>query len=110
MSDDARQILYLVLQLPLFVVGVAGLVLAFLRRRRRPRGALLYALGVGLLLGNNALMLGFWQFDGYQWVTDAGIDFELVSVATTVLNQLAAVAAAGLITAAVFVREENDGQ
>ena len=41
--NDAFQILYVVLQIPLFGVGVGGLVLAALHRRRKPLACGLFA-------------------------------------------------------------------
>ena len=105
--NDAFQILYLVLQIPLFGVAIGGLVLAALHRRRKPLACGLFAAGVVLLIGSHALSLAVWQFDLYEWVTDQGVDFETFNLGMVVVNSVTATLAAGLITAAVFVREDG---
>ena len=104
--NDAFEILYVVLQVPLVGVGVGGLVLAALHRRRKPLACGLFAGGVVLLFGSNGLSLAVWQLGLYEWFTDQGWDFETVNLGLMILYQATATLAAGLITAAVFVRED----
>ena len=62
-----------------------------------------------LLFGSNGLSLAVWQLGLYEWFTDQGWDFETVNLGLMILYQVTATLAAGLITAAVFVREDDRG-
>ena len=92
-----------VVQIPLFAVGVGGLVLAYRSRRDRPRAAGLYAAGVSALLGAHAaVFIAFWVFDLYGWLNARGVGHEVTGVAVSVVSALFGTVAAVLITGAVF--------
>ena len=107
--DDATEVLYLVLQVPLFAAGVGGLVLAALNRRRRPLACGLFAGGVVLLFGSHGLSIAVWELGLHEWVITRGWDYDTFNLAQMILYQVTATLAAGLITAAVFVREDDRG-
>ncbi len=89
---------YLLYQIPVFVVWLAGVVLALVRWKRHPKVSLLTIIAFVLFFAEilSPFYLNVWTLQGLS------ANMELVSTAINIIEPLITAAAWGLLLAAIF--------